>query len=143
MLFQCPSVRFYIQDGNSPALIIFQQTQHRFPDIVRFEAFLSLLRFDANEMPPSDFFRQFPDSADKDHLSFFEYRNAIAQALDFRHIVTCEDDRFAPAFQLSYAAMKRESTFYVQSRRRFVEENDLGIADQRQRKMQASLLSRG
>ena len=143
MLFERSPVRLYVQDLHAPVPVFRRLFKQRPGKVVGIEAFPSRGGGYANRISPADPCRQFPDGADKGDGALSEYGDAVTQRFDFRHVVAGENDRLSPRLQSLYLFVQRNSALDVQPRSGFVEKQNIGISDQRERKVQPALLSRG
>jgi len=78
-----------------------------------------------------------------DDLTVVHDRHAIRETLGFFHIVCRQEDRAAGALELVDEIPELPAGLRIEPRRRFVEEQEVRIADERAREREALLLSPG
>ena len=142
MFFPRAPVRPYVLHGYAPFSVCGKFFEQRADEIVRIETLQPRVGRDVHGVPPADGGGQFADRAGKCDLAVFENGDAVTLSFHFRHVVACEHNGLSLRFQPLDVCVQRDPPFYIEPRCRFVEEKDVGISEQRKRKVQPALLPR-
>ncbi len=86
---------------------------------------------------------QLAGRAQRDDLPLVDDRDPVAEPLGLVHVMGREDDVRPPFAQVADHVPELAARLRVEARRRLVEEQELGVADQRRRDGQPLLLAAG
>ena len=86
---------------------------------------------------------QVPRRTDSEDAAVLDDRDSVGELLRLVEIVGCEEDRLAQSAEVSHRLPRPPAGLGVEARGRLVEEDQLGVADQREREVEPPQLPAG